>query len=225
METSTVSDARLQEVVDCLNGCYETTITVQQIKDVAFPSVLLDEMSNGTFTDTGPRESILENVSVHYVGLRFPMYGDSQETKDEFYCRARGIIVPVENEAEQKIVADLDFGHGYTGFCRLEQVFQKQRELQTRFYGKVPDVETDVQYVKDMVLAMTDETFEALRETPWKPWKKSAVLDREAFKEELVDAWHFLVNLTLASGMDETEFFDRFCGKNEENHRRQDDGY
>lgn len=108
---------------------------------------------------------------------------------------------------------------------KLEQLFALQRALQLRLNGEIPDVETNQEYVSTMTLALVDEIFEALRETPWKPWKKTAELSRENYKEELVDAWHFLINLTLASGMDADELYTRFVGKNAENHKRQDEGY
>lgn len=108
----------------------------------------------------------------------------------------------------------------------LARAFQLQRRLQARLNGGlVPDVAEDTQYVKDMFLALYDEVGEALRTTPWKPWKKEQELDRESLKDELVDVMHFFVNLCLAAGMSATELYRRFEGKNKENHERQDGGY
>jgi dimeric dUTPase (all-alpha-NTP-PPase superfamily) len=76
-----------------------------------------------------------------------------------------------------------------------------------------------------MSLALIDEIMEALRETPWKPWKKQQEFHQEKFKEELIDCWHFLINLTLASGMDAQELYDKFVNKNNENFKRQKNNY
>ena len=103
----------------------------------------------------------------------------------------------------------------------LTLLFHKQRALQKR-------LGTDVysqQFITTMTVALIDELMEALRETPWKPWKKQQAYNREAFKNELIDAWHFLINLSLASGMTANEVIARYLIKNKENHGRKKRGY
>ena len=108
----------------------------------------------------------------------------------------------------------------------LKEMFDKQRALQERL-GEFPLNSTAKlqDFINTQSLALIDEVMEALRETPWKPWKKNQYMKQEEFKEELVDAWHFLINLTLASGMTHEELYARYCGKNKINHNRQDTGY
>lgn len=106
---------------------------------------------------------------------------------------------------------------------KLEGLFILQQKLQERL-GAGITVDKQ-QYISIMSLALIDEVMEALRETPFKPWKKTMLFDGEKFKEELVDAWHFIINLSIASGMDADELFKRFEAKNEANHQRIDDGY
>lgn len=107
----------------------------------------------------------------------------------------------------------------------LIELFKKQFALQERL-GTTTQMKTNtVGFVKDQILALEDELHEALRELPWKPWKKHQETNLEAFREELVDAWHFLINLTLASGMSPQELYERFTKKNHVNHERQDGGY
>lgn len=112
---------------------------------------------------------------------------------------------------------------------RLQHLFQLQRELQERL-GNSLAIEKDwngskARYISDMILCTTDELHEALREIPWKSWSKNPHLDLPAFRDELIDAWHFMINLTLASGMDVEQFYSRFTNKNKENHARQNEGY
>jgi dimeric dUTPase (all-alpha-NTP-PPase superfamily) len=105
-------------------------------------------------------------------------------------------------------------------------MFKKQRELQERL--KTPLKPEDPGYqenIRVMTLAAIDELMEALRETPWKPWKKQQVLNPDNFKKELIDAWHFLINLSLLAGMGSEELYNLYMGKNQENFKRQESGY
>ena len=103
----------------------------------------------------------------------------------------------------------------------LKDIFTRQRELQKRLKNDI----TSQEFINEQILATVDELMEALRETPWKSWKKNQTLNEENFKEELIDVWHFLINLSLASGMDSIEVYKRFVGKNQINHKRQDEKY
>lgn len=116
---------------------------------------------------------------------------------------------------------------------KLTYLFELQDNLQKKL-GNFPlkqqiDVtimhDTTNEYIRTQTLALIDELMEALRETPWKPWKKNQEYNEEQFQNELIDAWHFLINLTLASGMNSTTLFQKFISKNTKNHQRQDEGY
>lgn len=114
---------------------------------------------------------------------------------------------------------------------RLEEMLKMQAELQLKYSGVYPtelsgDERKD--FIRTMVLACTDELHEALREAPWKPWSKHTEWtfeENDRFKDELVDAWHFMMNLILVSGMSADEFFERYLRKNGINHDREDGGY
>jgi len=108
------------------------------------------------------------------------------------------------------------------GLVDLAELFNLQVALQMRLGN---DYYHNQEFINVMTLACVDELFEALRETPFKPWKKQQRLKVEEFKEELIDAWHFLINLSLASGMNAAEVCARFKRKNEVNHERQSTGY
>jgi dimeric dUTPase (all-alpha-NTP-PPase superfamily) len=115
---------------------------------------------------------------------------------------------------------------------RLEEMLKLQSQLQARYHDGVEPIDLDPQarkeYVRSMVLALTDELHEALREVPWKPWSKTSLWDQigtENFKLELVDAFHFYMNLMLVSGMSADELFNEYLRKNNINHGRIDSDY
>lgn len=111
----------------------------------------------------------------------------------------------------------------------LKEMLHLQTELQKKYHHGVHPGnfggERRWQYIKDMMLATEDELHEALRETPWKPWSSSEAFDREAYKGELVDAWHFFMNLLIAANISAEEFFTAYLRKNGINHGRIDGGY
>jgi hypothetical protein len=112
---------------------------------------------------------------------------------------------------------------------RLTRMLQMQRDLQLMYNnGKTIEQFTDeerMQAIRDNVLACTDELHEAMNESGWKPWATSNHLNREAFKSELVDAWHFFMNLMLHSGMTADDLYQGYLAKNVKNIQRQADNY
>lgn len=111
----------------------------------------------------------------------------------------------------------------------LTQMFMLQDELQKKLiHGSPSDIDEDadrVQFISGMILALTDELHEALNETGWKSWASSKHINEEAFKNELVDAWHFFMNLCLVARMSPEELYIRYLRKREKNIKRQDEGY
>lgn len=112
---------------------------------------------------------------------------------------------------------------------RLTHMLKMQRDLQLRYNkGKALEDFTDeerMEAIRINVLSCTSELHEALDETGWKPWATSNHLNVEAFRSELVDVWHFFMNLMLHSGMTATDLYEGYIKKNAKNHQRQDDGY
>lgn len=118
---------------------------------------------------------------------------------------------------------------------KLEHIFEEQNMLQYKLFKKDTLMlnDTDGQkFINLNCLAIIDEIMEALRETRFKNpnyikfgWKKTQKLNNEKFKEELVDVFHFFVNLCLVSGMDANELHERYMKKRTENLRRNKDGY
>lgn len=105
---------------------------------------------------------------------------------------------------------------------------EMQHRLQLDAYGINYATMTDEEKIvaaKDMILALTDELHEALAEIGWKPWATSRHINGEAFKGELIDAYHFLMNLFLIAGMNDNEVERRYREKNRRNLDRQIEGY
>lgn len=112
---------------------------------------------------------------------------------------------------------------------RLGEMFELQGDLQKNSYGvhpqDIPTEEEKIVFIKDMHIALTDELHEALAETGWKPWATSNHINEEAFKGELVDAFHFFMNLCMVVGMTPDELHEKYKAKRLKNQKRQEEGY
>ena len=116
----------------------------------------------------------------------------------------------------------------------LEDMCQNQDYLQTEVYGdgtsptdfiKVYGPSAGIQFYKDMHVALVDELHEALAEIGWKPWASSMHFNQDAVRGELVDAFHFFMNLCLVSGVSAQDLIDGYIAKSAQNIKRQADGY
>lgn len=103
-----------------------------------------------------------------------------------------------------------------------------QKKLQADAYGidyTRMNNEARIRNFKDQALALEDEIHEALNEMGWKPWASSRHFHTEAVRGELIDAYHFLMNLMLMAGMNEEMVDEMYRKKNAKNLQRQQDGY
>lgn len=112
---------------------------------------------------------------------------------------------------------------------RLSQMLGMQRNLQVESYGQDPgtlDTDVKIQFIKDMVLALTDELHEILGEVDWKPWIQGArKINEDGVKKELVDVYHFFMNLMLSVDMSTDELYKMYMKKRQVNADRQANGY
>lgn len=111
---------------------------------------------------------------------------------------------------------------------QFEDALQAQYELQLKSFGSDPkslDKDERADFIRWNVLALTDELHEALAETGWKPWASSKYVNRDAYVSELVDAFHFLMNLMLVVDCSAEEFLAKYAEKRKINVKRQEDGY
>lgn len=88
----------------------------------------------------------------------------------------------------------------------------------------ITDPKERTQFIKDMVYATEDELHEATDEVSWKPWASAEFFHRDAYVGELVDAWHFILNLLMVAQVTPEEFFDKYMVKNELNMARHAEG-
>lgn len=117
----------------------------------------------------------------------------------------------------------------------LTELVRKQHQLQVDAHDADPLTMTNeerVVFIRWNVLALENELHEMLQEVGWKPWATSRHVNEQAALRELVDAFHFLMNLALAiapRGWDVTQITDEFVTeylfKRLKNQKRQEDGY
>jgi hypothetical protein len=113
----------------------------------------------------------------------------------------------------------------------INDMLAAQRQLQQDSFKLDPPLlegEARADFILWNAYALIDEIGEATDEVKWKPWLTSGRgewVDRDLFVGELVDAFHFLMNLLLTAGVDGDEFTARYMAKREVNAKRQADGY
>ena len=128
-----------------------------------------------------------------------------------------------------------EYAKELTSVYKLESMMDRQREFQLRLDPKFNNmnIEQRVAFIKEHSIHLNQEINEMLYELPYfKPWKDySSVTDSRAeemlekARMELIDAWHFFMNIAIALGITPEQFYMMYCAKNNENHRRQDKGY
>ena len=113
---------------------------------------------------------------------------------------------------------------------RLDTIFERQKLFQTvlnQDLGKLLkgdellSSEKELQRLtKDTVLQLFSEIHEVLSEVNWKGHKRAFPIDKEKIREEIIDVFHFVVNLCLIWDMDANKLYDEFMKKNAKNFER-----
>lgn len=120
-------------------------------------------------------------------------------------------------------------GNPLETMLNLQSLFQLN--VDPRF--KSCNLEVRAAFIRDHFVYLDQELQEMLYEVPFfKHWKDySKMSDKEIAaaydkaKDELVDAWHFFMNLMIGLGMTADELLEGYLKKNKENIRRQEEGY
>ena len=110
----------------------------------------------------------------------------------------------------------------------LHEMMKAQFELQRDTYGIDYSAMTDeerIHHFKEMLHAFNDEMHEALGEMGWKPWATSRHFNTEGVQGELIDAWHFFMNLMLIAKLTPDDLFRLYNIKRVKNMARQQEGY
>ncbi len=116
---------------------------------------------------------------------------------------------------------------------RLSEMFSAQRDFQSRlgydFEGM--DRRERIAFIREMYTATLQELGEALNEVSWKSWASAEFINDDQLVAELIDAWHFIMNMVFAAWPGTTPddaatlFHAGYMKKIAVNHRRQDAGY
>jgi hypothetical protein len=107
---------------------------------------------------------------------------------------------------------------------------QTTTQLQKDSYGVDPSELTEIEradYITWNVTAMICELGEMMAEFPgWKTWvvRRGAVMNREEFIDEMVDALHFAGNILAAVGCTDEELSERYLRKVVKNRARMASG-
>jgi dimeric dUTPase (all-alpha-NTP-PPase superfamily) len=120
------------------------------------------------------------------------------------------------------------------GVDKLDLLFKKQGELFKKNIGDSENKMKNLYHVKEpfdgyrvfmLSTALVHEAIELQRETNWKWWKKESTVSKEKIHGEIIDIWHFLIQISIESGLDSKKIVEKYIEKNEENLKRQLKGY
>lgn len=116
----------------------------------------------------------------------------------------------------------------------LQHMFNLQNKFQFNLgtWDKIQSPQDEQQFINQTILAIIEEATEIMRETPYKNpefvkfgWKKGQKGNDELYAEEIVDLFHFLMNLCILKGITWLDFYKIYCKKNNINHKRQENNY
>ena len=110
---------------------------------------------------------------------------------------------------------------------RLDEIFTLRKEFINQLKSTIPASMPDKiypaskqgqQYLRDLALHGVEEMFEALQHLKnWKTHRQTEVdgFDRDAFLEEMVDAFNYFFALMINLDVDDKEFFEAFLKKHD----------
>lgn len=143
-------------------------------------------------------------------------------------------VMDVDKSNIEELI-EKDFGRD-----RLYLMFERQHKLMEKYHGiekangclQTEDVPVDIQSclgqarLKDFAWRVTEEIGEAMNCLKNKSWKQSQMeTDEIHYKEEIIDAAHFFIELCILSGIEADDFFRIYLEKNEVNKFRQRSNY
>jgi len=119
---------------------------------------------------------------------------------------------------------------------RLDRMWKQQEDFMRLLQQKrgFPEFPTDIssklgqKFLKDITHHLMDELFEAGQHLKNAKSHRATLVpevDREAFKEELVDALHLYFELVIASGIELDELVEAYLLKGRTNVNRIENGY
>ena len=114
---------------------------------------------------------------------------------------------------------------------KLEQLFEWQKDFMKIIgMGEIEKCNIDTLKGQEIIRAttffLTEELYEAMNLLKKKPWRNNPPdTDKNAFKEELIDAFHFFLELMVLSGLTAEDLYHIYFSKMMKNIDRQNKGY
>lgn len=117
---------------------------------------------------------------------------------------------------------------------KLELMLMHQLSLQDHFQYKLHHISPQdrTKKTREMVEAISNELQEVVNRIPWKPWRKYKSSDHQLSEKEIlelqyeiIDIWHFIMNLCLLWNISAKDFYNLYMAKNKENMDRIQRGY
>lgn len=109
---------------------------------------------------------------------------------------------------------------------KLEDMFERQIYFLNKYFAhKLPKrIPKEIPLTITSIIAELGEILEVYQ--TWKNWRKEyPKINEEDLFLEIVDLWHFIINLTLFLGLDANKLYKTFLLKNKINHERQQNKY
>ncbi len=107
---------------------------------------------------------------------------------------------------------------------KLETLFNLQKELATVLTStRYPQAKEE--RISVLATAIIHEAVEVQTLTDWKWWKKPIKFDETQAREEVIDLWHFLIQMSIELGMTPNEILNEYLEKHQINKERQKNGY
>lgn len=111
----------------------------------------------------------------------------------------------------------------------FEVAFEIQQAMQREVFGNdvrlMPPVVLAA-WIKENVFWATDELHELIQEVPAaKPWANTETIHKDAAFGELIDHFHFMMNILDALGKTPRDLLDGYVKKQKRNVARQKSGY
>ena len=160
---------------------------------------------------------VRDYVQINSMGILLKAYPGMYITVDY-----SGVLMVVS-----KSTLDSAYVNVQSGVSSDSSIIDELLTLQTSLeqaWGRLPDLtdaEAVSEYIRQTVLCATDELHELLHEVHWKPWKEGhGIRDVEAYREELADVVHFVLDLYLAAGLTGDDLVNDYFSKHHENVRR-----
>ena len=131
------------------------------------------------------------------------------------------------DDLELKGVPDI-LGTMFTQQLKHMQAYaqiNKDAQLPPEKWGMLDDRATQAS-LREFASYTVEELYEAINNLKNKPWKQAdRATDRDAFFEELADAWHFFIEFHILAGISPTDVFKHYFRKSLINEQRQISGY